>query len=125
MERWREQLYLEHSAKGTSWARHKYIRIEDGVYIYPEDLNKKKRSSGGDAVPASTKSNLSDWEIKIHKHIDSIVNKYPNLFGTSEQVAQNILSPSRLHNQEELQKLLRIHLKLLLEWTLIRCLIQN
>lgn len=41
MERWREQLYLEHSAKGTTWGKHKYIAIKNGKYIYPEDLKKK------------------------------------------------------------------------------------
>lgn len=41
MERWREQLYLEHSAKGTTWGKHKYIAIKNGRYIYPKDLKKK------------------------------------------------------------------------------------
>ena len=41
MERWREQLYLEHSAKGSTWGKHKYIAIKNGRYIYPEDLKKK------------------------------------------------------------------------------------
>ena len=30
MERWREQLYLEHSAKGSTWGKHKYIAIKNG-----------------------------------------------------------------------------------------------
>lgn len=41
MERWREQLYLEHSTKGSTWGNHKYIAIKNGRYIYPEDLKKK------------------------------------------------------------------------------------
>lgn len=28
--------YLEHSKKGSSWKNHKYIRIENGRYIYSE-----------------------------------------------------------------------------------------
>ena len=37
--------YLEHSYKGTHWKKgHKYIRVENGRYIYPEDL---KRSTTG------------------------------------------------------------------------------
>ena len=32
---------LEH---GGEWKKHKYIRIENGRYIYPEDLNKDKES---------------------------------------------------------------------------------
>lgn len=30
--------HLEHSAKGQSWGKHKYIAIKNGRYIYPEDL---------------------------------------------------------------------------------------
>lgn len=30
--------YLEHSAKGQTWNKHKYIAIKNGRYIYPEDL---------------------------------------------------------------------------------------
>lgn len=32
--------YLEHSAKGQTWGKHKYIAIKNGRYIYPEDLQK-------------------------------------------------------------------------------------
>ena len=32
---------LMHSAKGTSWGKHKYIAIKNGRYIYPEDVNRK------------------------------------------------------------------------------------
>lgn len=32
---WRD--YLEHSARGQKWARHKYIAIENGRYIYPKE----------------------------------------------------------------------------------------
>lgn len=37
---WRS--YLEHSAKGTHWKEHKYIRIEGDRYIYPEDLKRSR-----------------------------------------------------------------------------------
>lgn len=30
--------YLEHSVKGQTWKNHKYIRKENGRYIYPEDV---------------------------------------------------------------------------------------
>lgn len=35
-----EQKFLAHSAKGHAWKQHKYIAIENGRYIYPEDLSK-------------------------------------------------------------------------------------
>ena len=37
------QNYLEHTAKGTSWGKHKYLYItETGRYVYPEDVQKGK-----------------------------------------------------------------------------------
>ncbi|MBP5595381.1 MAG: hypothetical protein J6Y02_08360 [Pseudobutyrivibrio sp.] len=42
-----EQYKAEHSAGGSlehgEWKKHKYIRIENGRYIYPEDLKKETR----------------------------------------------------------------------------------
>ena len=32
--------HLEHSQKGQTWSKHKYIAIKNGRYIYPEDLQK-------------------------------------------------------------------------------------
>lgn len=36
---------LIHSAKGTTWKKHKYIRIENGRYIYPNDKREKENTS--------------------------------------------------------------------------------
>ena len=39
--------FLSHSAKGTKWSNHKYIAIENGRYIYPDDVaGGNSRSSG-------------------------------------------------------------------------------
>lgn len=49
MEEWREELYrdsLEHSYKGSSWRKHKYIAIRNGVYIYPGDKSIGSRPEG-------------------------------------------------------------------------------
>lgn len=37
---------IQHSAKGTTWKNHKYIRKEDDRYIYPDD----KRSGVSDKI---------------------------------------------------------------------------
>lgn len=55
---------LFHSAKGTSWksSDHKYIAIENGRYIYPEDLKggqKKSRVSGAGMTPSEYRSNVT------------------------------------------------------------------
>lgn len=37
---------LEHSAKGTTWGKHKYIRIENGRYIYADSKGSRDASVG-------------------------------------------------------------------------------
>ncbi len=37
--------YIEHSAKGTTWKKHKYIAIKDGRYIYPKKAKGSKAST--------------------------------------------------------------------------------
>lgn len=37
------RLMIVHSAKGSQWKDHKYIRKENGVYIYAEDESKSKK----------------------------------------------------------------------------------
>lgn len=45
--------YIAHSAKGSRWKKHKYIKIMNGLYFYPDDYiggrhlssSKKKTSS--------------------------------------------------------------------------------
>ena len=37
----KDRVYVDslfHSAKGTTWKKHKYVRKEGDRYIYPEDL---------------------------------------------------------------------------------------
>lgn len=46
---------LEHSAKGQSWGKHKYIAIKNGRYIYPEDL--QKGGTGGSSRPVGRQKN--------------------------------------------------------------------
>lgn len=69
---------LEH---GEKWRKHKYIRIENGRYIYPEDLEKmgkqntylnnmaKKEKAAADAQKAfqnnPTKENYGNWNIAL------------------------------------------------------------
>ena len=40
---YREIQYLSHSAKGSTWSKHKYIRKENGRYIYPGDEKKDRQ----------------------------------------------------------------------------------
>lgn len=91
---------LSHSAKGTTWEDHKYIKKEDGVYYYPDNYGNGRHLSDGSGDKKTEgsggSSKLEDWEIKMHKHVDSIVKQYPELFSTSEKVAENIMSPGAM-----------------------------
>lgn len=42
--------YLVHGKKGSTWENHKYIRIENGRYIYPENANPS--NSNGSVKPS-------------------------------------------------------------------------
>lgn len=39
------KLIITHSAKGSTWKDHKYIRKENGVYVYAEDLKEKAKNT--------------------------------------------------------------------------------
>lgn len=69
-----EQYKAEHSAGGSlehgEWKKHKYIRIENGRYIYPEDL--KKSSSVGQKTPVAVGGRLTNPEYESHRdRVDS------------------------------------------------------
>ncbi len=59
----------EHSASGSLehgvWKKHKYIRIENGKYIYPED--EKKSSSVGQKTPVAVGGRLTNPEYESHR----------------------------------------------------------
>lgn len=38
---------LRHSAKGSQWKNHKYVKKENGRYWYPDDIAKNNRKAGG------------------------------------------------------------------------------
>lgn len=48
------QLALLHSAKGSTWENHKYIKRVDGTYYYPDDYE------GGRHLPDGADSDRSD-----------------------------------------------------------------
>lgn len=40
-------IYLEHSAKGTTWKKHKYISKKNGRYVYPKAASSTKQKRKG------------------------------------------------------------------------------
>lgn len=86
---------LVHSAKGSSWKKHKYIKLMNGLYFYPDDYiggrhissakdtakkknkkdDKSKSGSSSDKDKKDGKSKLSDKKIEKLAN-DVIYGKY-------------------------------------------------
>lgn len=62
-------LYLVHSAKGSTWKKHKYIRKEGNKYIYVE--NDKKDMDFFDKISAEI--NDADY---VERRLQDLVNDY-------------------------------------------------
>lgn len=58
---------LYHAEKGSTWSNHKYIRIENGRYIYPEDLEGNKGTSN--KTSGNAKANIQADQESIKKNI--------------------------------------------------------
>lgn len=69
---------LEHSAKGSSWKDHKYIKRIDGTYYYPDSYE------GGRHLPDGDKSKLENWEKTMYDDIEETLRKNPGLFDPSK-----------------------------------------
>ena len=96
MEAWKEELYhglisqyknqlsgsLSSGGKssggkaGRTWKHHKYIRIENGRYIYPEDLNKTKKSNMSDSLKDKLRNaDYSQFKPKVTAPTESTAKK--------------------------------------------------
>lgn len=82
--------YLIHSAKGTTWEKHKYVKVEDGKYFYPSDSNNDSKSEPqGDTVESREPSG---WDQKLISSFESSLSGNPDpkavqqmlLFGTDD-----------------------------------------
>lgn len=63
--------YIEHSAKGSSWEKHDYIKVIDGKYYYPDSyeggrhLPKDRRQLQQEAIK-ETAGEPAGWEAKFY-----------------------------------------------------------
>lgn len=79
-----------HSAKGTTWDDHKYIKKVNGVYYYPSDY-KGGRHAGDTKSGSISKEEQYEkddkemegveeaWESTVYSDIDRIMKENPNL----------------------------------------------
>lgn len=61
---------LKHSAKGTTWGEHKYIRKEGNRYIYPEDVEGTKEERLENAIVGPDGDKKSGFAYNYLKLID-------------------------------------------------------
>ena len=89
--------WIIHSAKGSTWEEHKYIKRDDGVYYYPDSYEGGRHLPDGEKADSKDKGNgsgLEDWEKKIHQHVAGIVEAHPELFKTTADISKAILAPA-------------------------------
>lgn len=58
-----------HSAKGTTWSNHKYIKKVDGTYYYPDDLNKEKEQKNEYDQKDEYGVNLNEVEQGVYDYV--------------------------------------------------------
>ena len=102
-----ERKYLSHSSTGRKWKNHKYLRIENGRYIYPDSMPSSdkrasqkqiiaNRSKGTNYAPESDRAsrenqrareltdawnNYDTWESSKHKNEKGELVSYKDLTG--------------------------------------------
>lgn len=99
--------YLEH---GQQWKEHKYIRIENGKYIYPEDLKKTAQNIGN--TVKKTAKNVENTVQKTTKNVGDAVEK------TAKNVKQNNPITKAVQNKEAEQKKIQQKYSHLVEYQL-------
>ena len=86
MEPWREELYH------GEWKKHKYIRIENGRYIYPEDLVKGARNVG---------SSVANTASAVRDRIGSGVRSVARTANGVSSVARDIRTQRNMYTPSE------------------------
>ena len=90
--------WIIHSAKGSTWEDHKYIKVDDGVYYYPDGYEGGRHLPDGEKADSKDKSKgdagMQDWENKIHQHVAGIIDSHPELFKSGADVSNAILAPA-------------------------------
>lgn len=77
--------YLQHSAKGSEWKKHKYIKRIDGTYYYPDDYKGGRHLPNGNSGKTSDQKDsddeeLEDWEESFYSDVEETLKKNPGLF---------------------------------------------
>lgn len=99
-KRYRQSL-LEHSAKGSTWEDHKYIKRVDGTYYYPDSYE------GGRHLPDNDKDDSSGGDKKLSQNdIESLAKEViRGNFGNGQQ-RKDLLGENYAEVQKRVNELL-------------------
>lgn len=92
--------YIEHSAKGSSWEKHDYIKVIDGKYYYPDSyeggrhLPKDRRQLQQEAIK-ETAGEPAGWESKFYGEWEK------NLKGTGGKLDPKALQNMLMFGKDE------------------------
>lgn len=76
---------LVHSAKGSTWEEHKYIKRIDGTYYYPDSYEGGRHLPDGDKKKESSEKDTGDGSFSLEK------NLYKKLKGSAgEQLSKDL-----------------------------------
>jgi len=90
---------LMHSAKGSTWSKHKYIRKEGKKYIYKETDSKGKSSSSGSDDDPSKRS--YDENKKLHKKYTEEAKRLRKLSTSNvDEYGAAYADPERKHAEQ-------------------------
>lgn len=93
-------LALSHSAKGTTWEKHKYIKRKDGTYYYPDDYE------GGRHLPDGEKENSDEETLSK----DDVLSRLEEMTGMKREGLTDLynLSREKGYDSAEFKELLGI-----------------
>ena len=105
----KEQESLQH---GEKWRKHKYIAIENGRYIYPEDLNKELAKKGSTTVQKklNTLNNAKETANNVAKltgNTDTAKSVANNMYGVNDakkDLAQTIKAENLMRDVVKTEK---------------------
>lgn len=104
--------YISHSAKGSTWKKHKYIKIANGLYFYPDDyiggrhIGNKKKSSNKKETSKNDKKKESKGKASSSKSKTEKDDKKKGLSSKKiEKLAQDVIRGNYGNGQERIDKL--------------------
>lgn len=101
--------HLEHSAKGSTWENHKYIKRIDGTYYYPDNYEGGRHLSDGessDSDKETSDSNISKLELS-ETDIENLAKEViRGNFGNGEE-RKDLLSENYAEIQKRVNELMK------------------